>query len=96
VKASLPQEVSSQRIAEARAQLKTMEVPAGIDADTFSYLRNSLDAMLAARMPKGASQLPDQSKNTVADAQVVDDGAGGFNLTWTYKNIGDYGGNGVV
>jgi len=89
--------VDAQRIAQARAQLATATRPQGVNAATWEQLRSNLDQELAARSTtKSGSALANQQKNTVTDAQVVDDGSGGFNLTWSYRNAGDYDQNGEV
>jgi len=86
-----------QRIIAARAALVHETCPAGVNRANFEALRGMLDGQLA-RLAEGkrVSQLPDQSKNAIADAQVVDDGSGGFSLTWSYRNAGDYDQNGEV
>jgi hypothetical protein len=89
--------MTASEIVAARAELAALPVPPGAAAAAFAELRRACDDLLAARLSgKSVQQLPDQAKNTVADAQVVSDGAGGFNLTWSYRNVGDYGQNGEV
>jgi hypothetical protein len=81
----------------ARSELELLPCPAAADPAQFAQLKSALDTLLAQQAAvKTGSQLPNQTKNTVADAQVVSDGGGGFTLTWTYKNVGDYGSNGEV
>jgi hypothetical protein len=84
-------------IVSARAELAALPCPSGCDPVQFTQLQAALDRLLAARLEvKSTAELADEGKNEVTDAQIVPDGAGDFNLTWTYKNVGDYSSDGEV
>jgi hypothetical protein len=75
------------RLNQARAELEHLRCPDGVDPVQFAELRTMLGRLLAAR---AVSKLPSPQRSAVTDMQVTDDGAGAFNITWTYNNNGDY------
>ncbi|MDQ3022835.1 MAG: hypothetical protein M3R04_00395 [bacterium] len=90
------QHLSVQQLSALRTELEQLSPPPGAELAAFAQIKDSLGKMLDARGDgKGVRALPNQTKNTVADARVVDEG-GTFTLNWTYRNVGDYGSNGEV
>ena len=93
------------------AELKEIECPDGVDEALWLELKDALAAHLTTNnqhLPAKASATagpatarfasapPAGEANRVDDLRVVDNGDGTCDLTWTYKNIGDYDQNGVV
>jgi predicted CXXCH cytochrome family protein len=93
---SSPNPAASPSLESVMAEVESYPVPAGVSAELFESLRSALLSELAARSSgKLVSTPPSGPENTPA-LSVVDDGAGGWNLTWGYYNIGDYDQNGTV
>src|SRR5688572_22048224 len=63
--------VTATDVESARAQLKELQCPVGCDDSAFDELKSALDQFLTAEPAKGVSEIADQERNTVADAQVV-------------------------
>lgn len=85
----------------ALAQISSAACPAGVDGAVWDSLCASLatavaDGAAARQAGKQASTRPTGEENEIADLEIVDDGAGGLQLEWSYVNAGDYDGNGEV
>jgi uncharacterized protein YfaP (DUF2135 family) len=77
----------------AQDSIRHALVPEGIDPQLFEQLRA---ALLAGSNGRQASAPPSGDANLLDDITFEDDGAGGYNIFWTYKNRGDYDLNGEV
>jgi len=76
---------------DALLRLSALETPEGINAELFQQLKNELAKQLNAKgISKMVSAPPIGDANRVDDLELVDDGAGAYNLTWHYRNAGDY------
>ena len=65
-----------------------------------TVLENLKDAFIRELLKTGkqrfVSQAPQGARDAIDDLSLAPDGGGGFELTWTYRNTGDYDMNGVV
>ncbi|MCH7471596.1 hypothetical protein IIA79_01395 [bacterium] len=82
----------------ALAGVQAAEAPAGVDAGLWDELTSELARVLEERFASGdaratnkfASVPPLEEHNRVTDLVLLDDGAGGYSLEWSYVNTGDY------
>jgi probable HAF family extracellular repeat protein len=88
---------SSVPLRDVVAEIQAAEPLASVDSELWDELTAELVRVLEAR---GTSQVvqhpPEGLYNQVPDLALVDDGIGGFNLEWTYCNVGDYNQDGLV
>jgi hypothetical protein len=83
--------------AKALVELQAAPVPGGVDAAQYAQLRSGLLDMLEARAAgKAGSAIPGGNENVLDDIAITDLGAGDYQMTWSYKNRGDYDLNGEV
>ncbi|MCH7471595.1 DUF3466 family protein [bacterium] len=80
---------------EALAGVQAVEAPAGVDSGLWDELTAKLTLVLqetaaAKGTSKVASAPPSGERNRVTDLTLLDDGAGGYSLEWSYVNTGDY------
>jgi len=81
----------------ALAELGAMEIPDGVDSALFGELRDTLrEALVDRGAGKLISSPPIGSDNQVTDIASRDNGDGTYDLTWYYRNLGDYDQNGTV
>jgi len=82
---------------EAIAEIEEYPVPSGVEEGVFEELREELtrkfDEMAVRRIVSAA---PSGEENRVDDLTLIDNGDSTYNLTWSYKNLGDYDLNGEV
>lgn len=83
-------------VSRALADIAALPLPAGVDPLIWQQLKDSLTAELQQRVDRQSSGLADASRNQVSDAEIVADGEGSWNVTWTYRNLGDFDLNGEV
>ncbi|MEP0813581.1 MAG: PKD domain-containing protein [bacterium] len=84
-------------ISDLEASIRELQAPQGVDGILFETLKDELARQLKARgTGKFVSAAPVGPTNTVNDLAIVDNGDGTFNLTWSYRNTGDYDQNGEV
>jgi len=80
-------------------QINALPVPDGVSPELFLELKTALKDALAKRDAAGVSfaRLPvTGDENIVDDLDFQEDGLGGWELTWHYKNVGDYAQDGAV
>jgi hypothetical protein len=81
----------------ALVTLEASDPAPGIDAALWSELTGELNRVLMARgVSKFTTAPPTGESNAIKDLTVSGDGGGGFNLTWTYMNVGDYNQDSMV
>jgi hypothetical protein len=83
----------------ALAELDALKTPPGVDAAVFTQLKASLRAALVERFNregKITAKAPQGGVNIVNDLDYGQNGAMEWELTWTYKNVGDYNQDGIV
>lgn len=80
-----------------RTELAALQPPEGTDVRTFQRLKEELIRQVAdIESAKCATTPPSGEGNQVQDLILTDNGDGTRNLTWHYRNIGDYDQNGTV
>jgi hypothetical protein len=78
------------------AQVQSLDMP-GVDAELAATLKAELLRSISEHgRDKEVSTPPCGAENCVNDLASEDDGAGGRNLTWAYRNVGDYDQNSEV
>jgi len=81
----------------ALAEIQNSTPTPGIDAALWGELTGELCRVLMAQgVSKFTTTPPTGEGNAIKDLTVSDDGEGGFNLTWTYMNVGDYNQDSMV
>jgi len=99
LESSLPglQESAPVSIEQALVELEALATPEGVDTELFQELKNELTRQLN---DKGDGKLacapPTGEINKVTDLAALDNGDGTFDVTWRYRNSGDYDQNGAV
>jgi len=96
---------------EVSAQLSRIKAPEGVDADVFAQVKDELARQsplgrsLALHPDLAGGKSSDQrfvskpptgKANRISDLALQNDGDGTFEITWTYKNLGDYAQDGIV
>ncbi|MCB1217469.1 hypothetical protein KDL44_08745 [bacterium] len=84
---------TGEELAIARRELASLDIPDGLDSETWQQLG---DALIESLQSRSTSKLPNESRNVIDDLQWIDNGGGDFNLEWTLRNAGDYDNNGEV
>nr|MDQ3023771.1 carboxypeptidase regulatory-like domain-containing protein [bacterium] len=86
-----------QTLSEVLSELDGLQTPPGADSATFAQLKSGLrEQLLNAGVTKYTAKLPKGPSSVVNDLTLVDNGNGTATLTWTYRNRGDYGLDGLV
>ncbi len=88
-----------QTLSDITRRINALPVPDGVSPELFLELKVALKDSLAMRDAAGVSfiRLPvTGDENIVDDLDYREDGLGGWELTWHYKNVGDYDQNGSV
>jgi|GEM_PF-2140674 len=88
-----------QTLGEIAREIDALPVPDGVNPELFLKLKAALKEELAKREAAGVSfaRLPVVGdENIVDDLDFQEDGLGGWELTWHYKNVGDYEQDGAV
>ncbi len=81
----------------ALVELGALEAPDGVDPALFGELKDALrEALVARKVGKLISSPPVGSDNQVTDIKSRDNGNGTYDLTWYYRNLGDYDQDGAV
>jgi len=89
--------LSAQSLDSALAELGSLAPPDGVDQGVFAQLKAELACLLQARAEgKLPAAAPEGPENAIADLALTGDGESGFQLTWRYRNHGDYDQNGKV
>ncbi len=87
----------AQSLDSALAELGSLAPPDGVDQGVFAQLKAELARLLQARAEgKLPAAAPEGPENAIADLALTGDGESGFQLTWRYRNHGDYDQNGKV
>jgi hypothetical protein len=84
-------------VERALEELDALAVPDGVDIQLFNELKQALKEQLEARTTgKIVCGPPTGSHNQVTDLTYTANPNGTFNLSWHYRNQGDYDQNGAV
>jgi len=85
------------QVEEILSELSVLSAPDGVDPALFESLKAEFSRILSARASgRIVSTPPIGPINRVEDLRVVPTESGGYELTWGYKNVGDYNQDGIA
>jgi PKD repeat protein len=91
------QPLAAPSLDSALAELETLAAPPGVDEGVFAQLKAELSRLLHVRAEgKLPAAAPAGPENGISDLALAGDSESGFQLTWRYRNHGDYDQNGKV